>query len=521
MPKQSLAIALCRVSSLEQLKNGSLGTQKGNVLRTAEELEVTIPSDGLWEGQVSSKKGVNYNRKDLVQMYDYCKKRPNVKFLIVQEVDRFMRSPDEQTFWYVKFWYELKVKVWFADKPELNEDSHNASLFRYLEGWRAGGSNEERINKSINGHIAALKQGRWTFHPKPGYMKGRLNGVPEIHPDKGTALRAVLLDIYFERLAPPQALKKLNNSAFMEDGHSHYKMDKFRKIVTDPFYAGILVMDRQIVVRNENGLHEPLITIEQHTKLVRLFESRPKTQNGPRKNGNPGYPLSNLVTCELCIDSSTIPRYVGFDRGNGKSKTLVYHKYRCRACGRYLSREELHPKVEEQFRNNPITSDGVSDLRKALDVVWKRREAQSKQDAARISGRIAVLKDDINTRAIAAIDPSNLSIKSEILDSIEKMKLEISTLDSELITITEKADADRDRFLTFAFDFIDNMSSRFLEIHPEDRLKCKQIVFPAGFYLDSENNVYTPEISPLITLQATKKDAETSDLVQMVRVRRL
>ena len=109
MARQHLAIALCRVSSLEQLKNNSLATQKGNVLRTAEELGVTIPSDGIWEGQVSSKKGVNYNRKDLLEMFAYCKKHTLVKFLIVQEVDRFMRSPDEQTYWYVRFWY-VRIK---------------------------------------------------------------------------------------------------------------------------------------------------------------------------------------------------------------------------------------------------------------------------------------------------------------------------------------------------------------------------------------------------------------------------
>lgn len=417
MQSKYQAIALCRVSSLEQLKNNSLVTQRGNVLGAAEQLGVTIPSDGLWAGQVSSKKGVNYNRKDLVEMYKYCQKHPRVRYLIVQEVDRFMRSPEEQTFWYVKFWYELKVRVWFADKPELNEDTHNASLFRFLEGWRAGGSNEERINKSISGHTTALKQGRWTFNPKPGYMKGRLNGIPEIHPIKGKALQEVLLDVCFERLAPPQALKKFNASAFMDDGHSPYKMDKFRKIATDPFYAGIVEMDKQVTVRNEGGLHDALITIEQHKKLTQIFEGRPKNQKGPRRNGNPSYPLSNLVTCESCVNNSSIPRYVGFKHGNGKSKTLVYHKYRCRACGRYLTRDELHPKVEKCFQDNPITPEGVSDLRNALDTVWKQQEAQAIQDSTRINGKIAAYKADISTRAVAAIDPANLAIREELLET--------------------------------------------------------------------------------------------------------
>ncbi len=276
MSKQNLAIALCRVSSLEQLKNNSLNTQKDNVLKAAELLNVTIPSDGLWEGQVSSKKGVNFNRKDLIQMYEYCKKHTSVRYLIVQEVDRFMRSPEEQTYWYVKFKYELNVLIWFADKPELNEDSHNASLFRFLEGWRAGGSNEERMSKSIGGHAKALEQGRWTFHPKPGYMRGKQIGIPEIHPVKGLTLKKVFQDILDKKVTPTQGLKDFNLSPFMNDGHSKYKMDKFRKIATDPFYAGVVYMDKQVKVRDENGLHEPLITLEQHYELVRIFDNKKK-----------------------------------------------------------------------------------------------------------------------------------------------------------------------------------------------------------------------------------------------------
>ena len=94
-----LAIALCRVSSLEQLLNNSLKNQKSNVFKAADTLGATIPADGVWEGQVSSKKGVNFKRKDLLEMFDYCKKHPSVKYLIVQEVDRFMRSPEEQAYW--------------------------------------------------------------------------------------------------------------------------------------------------------------------------------------------------------------------------------------------------------------------------------------------------------------------------------------------------------------------------------------------------------------------------------------
>jgi hypothetical protein len=37
-------------------------------------------------------------------------------------------------------------------------------------------------------------------------------------------------------------------------------------------------------------------------------------------------------------------------------------------------------------------------------------------------------------------------------------------------------------------------------------LQCKQLLIPAGFWVDENENVYTPEISVLYRLATNKKD---------------
>ncbi|HEX7259320.1 MAG TPA: recombinase family protein, partial [Candidatus Saccharimonadia bacterium] len=460
-----------------------------------------------------------FNRKDLKEIYEYCRKNTAVRYVIVQEVDRFMRSPDEQTYFYVKFWYELKVRIWFADKPELNEDTHVASLLRYMEGWRAAGSNEERQSKSINGQTAALKEGRYPFSPKPGYKRGYERGIQEPHEVRGPILKMFLGKIAAKQITPAQALSELNKTDFIK-GRAPFKMDKFRKIVADPFYAGIVEINKQVKVRNENGLHEALITKTQHLELVKIMADKKKVQSGPRKNGNPKYPLSNMVVCDLCLDRKNC-RTVGYDHGNGKPNSKVYEKYRCRACMRRITRQELHTEVKYRFEANPISSGGRDDLVEALRVVWTQQEGQAKQDAVRIQHKINHLQEAISQQVEAATDPSNASIKEEILTSITKKKKEIKDLDDELDSLTNEAESDREEFLRFAFDFVEDMGSNFLEITPENRARCKQIIFPAGFYWDSSNKVYTPEVSTLIRLAAKKKDAEASDNSLLVRVQGL
>lgn len=515
MAKPVLAITTCRVSTPEQEDNNSLDRQRDAVIAAARELGAVIPEDGQWSGSVSSKAGTNTNRADLKEMLDYCRKHPSVKYLIVHEVDRFMRSIEELFYFEVLF-RELGVKVWYASQPELNTNDHNARLLKALEAFKGEGSNVERQRKSIAGQTTALQQGRYTFHPKPGYMKTDEPGVHKFHPVRAPALRKVLLDIVTKRVTPTQGLIDLNNSEFM-NGHAPYKMDKFRKIATDIYYAGGVAVDKQVKVQNLNGLHERLITLEQHHELVRIFEGKKKNQAGPRKNGNPKYPANNSIYCDDC-EGKQYNRFVGVDITNGKSPKL-YEKYRCRACKRALTRDEVHEKIAKQFKDNPITDTGVSDLTKALDTVWKRREGENQQEAVRLRHKLTNLKENISQQAEAATDPSNASIKADILANIAKRKEEAQDIEDQLHKLTQKGEDDYQRFLQYAFNFAADMSEKFLDPNTsrENRERCKQIIFPAGFRMDAQKNVYTPEISELIRLAGNKKDLSITDKSHLVQ----
>jgi DNA invertase Pin-like site-specific DNA recombinase len=517
MSKKIYAIANCRVSSVEQEENNSLFRQAQSVTAAAEKLGVEIIR--VWSGSVSSKAGTNVKRKDLEEMLELCKQNKQIKYVIIDELDRFMRSILEIGYFLVQF-KNHGVQVVFASQPNLNTDNATNTLMLMLEAFKAEGSNEERIHKSISGHTTALNEGRYTFHPKAGYMKGTRTGVPEIHPVRGATLRDALVRIADHTVTPTDGLIELNKSDYTSE-RAPLKMDKFRNIATDPFYAGTVEINQQVKVRNEGGQHDPLITMDQHHELVRIFADKKKNQTGPRKNGNPNFPLNTITQHDTCLELKNKGKLVGFDHDNGKNHNVIYARYKCRTCNLLVTRDELHSKVTQLFTDNPITVEGIRNLSEALDDVWNRKNAQAKQDRARISQKIASLRQDIDNRAMAAIDPSYASIKSEILSNIEKMKSQITSLEEEQKALNETSDTDRPRFLEFAFNFAINMQESFFTLTPEDAKKCKQILFPAGFYMDDNKNVYTPEISPLIRLATNKKDAEAPDFSRMVRVRGL
>lgn len=520
MAGEIYAIANGRVSTAEQLLNNSLTTQHLSVDEAAKKLGVKIIQ--RWEGSVSSKAGTNVTRKDLLEMLETCRKNKKIKYAIFQVYDRYMRSINEGPYFEVMFQLE-GVKVWYAsESDEFNGDDAAAKFRRIMDAYKAEGSNEERQRKSIGGHNTALSQGRYTFHPKAGYKRGYECGVPELHEVRGPALRNVLIRIATKRVTPTQGLIELNSSDYTKT-RAPLKMDKFRNITIDPFNAGIVDINKQVKVRNENGLHEPLITKAQHYELIKIMDDKKKNQTGPRKDGNPKYPLNMIAMHDTCLDKRNKGKLVGFNHGNGQSKTLVYEKYRCRTvgCGEYWTREELHTKVMRHFKDNPITEDGWNDLIDALNIVWKQREGQAEQETNRIRHKVKALNDRISNQVEEATDPDNLSIKHEILAAIAKKKDEVADLEVQLEKLKHETDSDKECFLKFAFNFVVDMGSRFLELSQEKRFQCKQIVFPSGFYIDSNGKVYTPEISPLYRLAVSKRSVKTLQKVQMVRVRGL
>ena len=516
MPTKALAIANFRVSSDEQLQNGSIPRQETAVRKASEVLEADVVR--TWSGSVSSKKWNNIERKDLEEMIAECKKNKRIKYAIFDEVDRFMRSMLEIGYFIVEF-KKLGVEVKFASQPDLKTDTAADTLMLMLEAFKAEGSNEERQRKSIKGLTEAIANGKWPFQPKAGYRKGYVNGVPEIDEVRGLPLREAMLSIAEYRATPTEALAQLNKSDFVK-GRAKYKMDKFRAICTHPFYAGVVEMSKQVKYRNENGLHEPLITMEQHLKLVEIFAKKKKTQSGPRKNGNPDYPLSNIVHCKKCINEK-YGRYVGFNNDNGVNKERVYHRYRCRSCGRYSTRDELHSSVSSYIGEYQITEYGRTELIQALNAVWKARRKTAEAEKLRLARDIASLRQLIDNRVDAAIQPENQSIKGDIMRKIENEKLRLAELEQQHEDYDRDDLAEKERFITFALEHAENMERHFIKLPKSRLLQCKQMLFPAGFWIDGNNKVYTPELSILTRLASNKKDSPETEKSFMVRVRRL
>jgi hypothetical protein len=203
--------------------------------------------------------------------------------------------------------------------------------------------------------------------------------------------------------------------------HAPYKMDKYRKIATDVFYAGIIEMDTQVKVSGVKGLHEPLITLDEHRKLVDIFDNKPKYQIGPKRNGNPKFPLNNLMEHEICFELKNEGRLVGYDHTNGKYKK-VYQKYRCRSCNQYWHKQDVDTEIIKLFERYEMSAVTQSKIIEALQIVWLKDRENKVIEERSIRLAIANIEKTIEQKVESATDDDNRAIKSDILKIIEKKK---------------------------------------------------------------------------------------------------
>ena len=73
----------------------------------------------------------------------------------------------------------------------------------------------------------------------------------------------------------------------------------------------------------------------------------------------------------------------------------------------------------------------------------------------------------------------------------------------------------------YPFNRMGNLAHNILVLPPKEMQLCKQLLFPEGFCVDENKNVYTPKISPLYRLKSIKKDSDESSDSPLVRMKRL
>jgi len=496
------AIALCRVSSLGQVQSNSLSRQEVNVRKKSKELGYKIIR--TWSGDVSAKTGKNLNRRDLEEMIEFCKSHKEVKFLIVDEIDRFMRSIDE-FYYFIVIFRKIGVQVIFASQP-VNDDTIGSKIQKLLLILQAEMSNNERRTKSINGLRARYSAGYYPSKTHQGYHKTTTPGLHTPDPKRFPVLQKAFQEVLSREFAPIEALRRLNKKGYKTPGGKELDIDKFMRILRCKYYAGFIDIKGTINVSGIKGLHKPMITSTEFEELQKIISGRKKKFT--KKQHNPLFPLSSLM---LCVCGGKL---VGFNHRNGKGG--VWEKYRCRKCGKQYHKSDIHLALDKRFKQIKMDRKTMKIFVESLNVVWLEEQKDNLNYIKQQENNILNLKEKKNQliRTLA----ENPDLKDDIREPLDQLRQEIKQAETE----TEEAnniEKDLVDFVQFSLNFIYDLKNQWWQLDFEDMVRCKELLFPADFFIDYNLKVCTPEISPILRLACIKKDPKLHSESLLVELR--
>lgn len=483
------AIALCRVSTVKQSVEGSsMEVQDENARNTADYLKADLVK--IWKSKgVSSRQGKNLTRKDLNEMLAYAKANKKVKFVIVDIADRFMRGGvKEHYYWSGRFDFEAGATLVYAQKHHLYEQAGTAmaDFEEVMDVMKAKMSNDERIGKSSNGMQARVAAGYYPSNPKTGYMRSETPGLHVPKEPVWSMLRSGFLQV-LEGIPIKDVVAGINAAGYKEKSGRLLDTHRFKVMLKDPFYAGIIKMSNWVV--SPNGLHKAMITPEQHEQLKNIVKGVVYT---PHKQYNPEFPLSKIMTCKECLEEGAKnPKIVGYTNHNGRGNS--YNRYKCRACNKnYMLRDELHGELNDILSGLRLAEDKVKDFLAGLRHVWEQEQATSFNTAQALKTRLSSLTNDkkaiVLKQALGQLADDRADIAIEALDE------DIATIRQQIESISS-IEQDFVEFVEFALSTVEGFRDKFWELDQEHQVWCKQLLFPDGFSVSRDKKVYTPTIS--------------------------
>jgi site-specific DNA recombinase len=485
------AIALCRVSTAKQRTEGSsLEAQEQSVRQMNEELGSELIRE--WSLDVSSKAGMNINRKDLEEIRQYVKSHRGLKYFLVDRVSRLMREAD-RFIWFCVELQDRGVEVLFCapDQRFLNGPDLMSKMMRYFMAVQAEQENKERASVNKQKMQAKVAEGYFPFRSLLGYMATDVAGFHVPDPKTAPHMQHILLAILSGEMTPSQAARYLNdNHCTTSRGGNPIDTHKLMKALKNPYYAGaIRITDWP---SNESGLHQPLITMPQWERLQDVIAGRKKKFE--HKKDNPEYPF-NLTSCTKCSGQHN-GMLVGFNQNNGNGWRRKV--YRCRNCKLYMPLDVLHDNMKEKLDSLKLDETKRGDFIAGLAIVWERHQ----QNIVAHIRQLRELLDrerDAKDRMVERWSSTLGGLTDDLEEAIERKKLNIKRLKDQL-DAAQNIQKDLVEFIKFSLGYAENLREHWWELNRKDRAECEQLLFPAGISVSPEAMILTPEVSVFFRL---------------------
>ncbi|MBR5281146.1 MAG: recombinase family protein [Alistipes sp.] len=453
-----------RVSTKHQEENGgSLDDQKCRCERFARENGYTIK--GYFGGTHESAKTPGKLIKEMIKA---VKKDKSVKYIIVNQADRFSRNAGQA----INIINDLNAQGVIIVEALSGTDTSTPEgvMMMQVKLSLAQWDNTNRTNKFVSGRKHCMESGVWVGKLPLGYNK------------EGKSINAKFAINATGKLiqkAFKWKLQGVDNFRIMDRLSAmglNVSKQKLHKILTNPFYAGKIqskFTDGEII----DGKHPAIISWVEFLQVQEILSGR--TGVYKVKTETPRFPLKRHIRC--AYDGLPFTAYTV------KKKNIDYYKCNQPGCRNNISAKKVHKLYEEllntydippvllgMFREvvEQILLSNNQEQANAMSLLKKQKsELENKMKKCKVSFGMGDIDEDVYTTTIEAIQ-----------ERLAKIEVEIAKVKRNLSNLTSTADE--------VLATCCKLGSLWSDSELELSQKIQNLLFPSGILWDKENENY-------------------------------
>lgn len=407
-----------RVSSQEQVENGSLNTQLIRCTEYARELGFKIIDH---ESAYESAKEENIKFKTMIKKLSDPRNKYDA--IIVLYASRFSRNLPIGS----NLVASLKEKGIFLHvvNGKLSSEDDNGALTLYHELIKANQENHERKTMTIMSRLVKLKQGVSSSKPPLGYVtsasKGTLDIKNELLPSVDLCpTNAPLINKAFKLILQ----KKTLTDATKELNSLGLKISRkyLGEILRKPFYCGKII-DKTLTdagIPYVMGKHKKIVSVSTFDEVQKLLSKKALKRKKKTNEGN--IPLNGILKCYKC--NNNLAGYL--------TKGIPY--YKCNhSCKLNISGKEIHEKSNQLLGQLKLRNPAFDQIEKNIEEKYQERYADSILQQQTKKKELTTLRTRLENLLIAMLDGIvNSQTYGKLKQEIES---QIASLETELETI--------------------------------------------------------------------------------------
>ena len=517
------AIGYMRVSTEEQTDGASKQTQKAAIEKYAADNDIEIV-DWYWDGGFSAKTA---KRPDLQRLLNNLEsgKYPDVEYVVVYNTSRISRNIDSFAAEIATRLTRCHVSVRSTKEP-VDDTPLGKFMLTLTVAMHQLDNDVKSATVHDNMHTTAMN-GWWQSTPPVGMKTGRLEVdevgrdgkrkrhsilVPDEEGDMAAKVAKVLIRFSKGDMTVAELARYAAKLGIRTRKGNYPSRETMTNMLKQAAYAGYIQQDKLTDGKLVKAKWSGIIPLDVY------LDNIARLKDHGRKNGkkevhlvnNPDYPLKGTLICQNCHRplSGSAPTC-----GSG-AKSPRYHCPRCKGMGS-VSPSIVHEDFMKFLESITPTPETIKlfriVLKRTLKGVLRETNKEVKEKRAELSGVDDTIAKTLEKFVIEKITEDE---KNRLETALKEKRNE---LENEIARL-EKQQSLSERSIDRLVDFMGAPVKLWAKADLPTRQLLQRMVFPNGIVYDlKEKKFGTSEISPLYSVNFTKKEPNGSENASLVR----